>query len=280
MSSYGLLKDTKYMDKGFLQYETSEVHYLRFGKGTQLLIALHGFADEASLFLELKKSLEDKYIVYCLDLPYHGATRWDKLQFDPKDMSALFDIILKKENKNRFDIMGYSMGGRIVQKMLFKRIEEIDTIYLIAPDGLETKWMFNVNLMPRWVKRLLRWLLRDPDWFIGLLKRLKDWGVITRFIYNFAYYHIQTEKKRTRIFNTWNSIGKFKLWPPGVRQLLKKHPVRVELFFGSRDEIIPVSAAGKLNRDMLNVRTHIIEEGHLLVDHKLDELLQGLLNEK
>ncbi len=268
------------MDKGFLKYENSKVHYIRFGNGDRLLIALHGFADEAALFLELKESLENHYTVYCLDLPYHGQTIWQKLQFDPADISALFDLILKKESKDRFDLMGYSMGGRIVQKMLFKRILEVDKVYLIAPDGLETKWIFNVNLMPRGIKTFLRYVLKKPDWFIRLLGGLKRVGLITKFVHNFVLYHISSTRKRERIFNTWNSIGKFRLWPPGVKRLLKEHQLSVELFFGSQDEIIPVSAAKRLNTNMPNIRTHIIEEGHLLVDHKLNQLLKEILSEK
>lgn len=265
------------MQKGFLKYQDSKIHFHRFGKGEKLLIALHGFADESSLFLKLENSLKEKYTIYSIDLPFHGLTQWGKNNFDRKDISAIFRIILEKENKDRLDLMGYSLGGRIVQKMLFEWIDRLETIYLIAPDGLATKWFFNVNLMPRWFKSFVKWLLSKPDWFIRMIKRFYRWGWISRFIYNFAYYHIHTKEKRERIFCTWHSLEHFRLYPGKVKKLLKKYPIPVYIYLGTRDEVIPQSVGKILGTNMTNVQVFEIEEGHLLIDEKLNELLKKQL---
>ena len=265
------------MDKGILKYENSEIHFLRFGAGEELLIALHGFADKAAMFLKLEESLKTKYVVYCLDLPFHGATKWNKPQFDQEDISCIFKVILKKENKERFDLMGFSLGGRIVQKMLFEWIPKVNKVYLIAPDGLDTKW-FNASMVPQWFKSSLKWLLRKPEWFIKTIKHLHKWGLITRFIHNFTYYHIHTKEKRDRIFSVWYSLRYFRINVRKVKNLLRKYPIPIELYFGSRDEVIPASTGILLAEGMPNIRLHEIEEGHLLIDHKLNDLLKRQLS--
>jgi pimeloyl-ACP methyl ester carboxylesterase len=262
------------MDKGILKYEGSEIHFLRFGKGNRLLIALHGFADEASLFLKLEESLKETYTVYCIDLPFHGLTQWNKKVFDRKDISAIFKMILTKENKERFDLMGFSLGGRIVLKMLFEWIPQVDKFYLIAPDGLDTKWLSKVNLIPGWMKSFLQWILSNPGWVIIMVKRFYHWRLINRFTHNFVCYHIHTKENRNRLFGSWHSLGYFDIKPRKVKSLLKKYSVTIDMYFGTHDEVIPVSAAALLSTDMPNVRVFEIEGGHLLVNKKLNDLLK------
>lgn len=268
------------MEKGILNVEKGEIHYHRFGKGNQLLIALHGFADESSLFLKLEKSLSPFFVVYALDLPYHGKTKWTESYFTSEDVEGIVAAVLENEGVERFSYMGYSMGGRIVQKMLSTQINHIDQLFLIAPDGLKTKWMFNVNLFPGWFKVLLKNLLHQPRWFIGMIRKLHQWGIISRFIHNFAYYHIHTQERRDRIFQIWRSIGFFKVNPRKVKTLLRKYPVIVNMYFGTRDEVIPPEAAKLLSNGMANIKVHLIEEGHLLIDEKLDDLLLKQLSKK
>jgi pimeloyl-ACP methyl ester carboxylesterase len=265
------------MEKGFLKYENSKVHFYRFGNGNRLLIALHGFADEGAMFLKLEESLKESYTVYSLDLPFHGLTEWDKEEFDEKDISVLFKMILQKENKERFDLMGFSFGGRIVQKMLFEWIPQVDKVFLIAPDGLKTKWLSLVNLMPRWFKSFLKWILLKPDWFINLVKHFYRWGFINRFLHNFVCFHFGTKEKRDRVFHTWYSLGNFKINPKKVKKLLRQYPISVDMYFGSHDKIIPLSTAVLLSAGMPNIRVFEIDAGHLLVDAKLNVLLKTQL---
>lgn len=261
------------MDTGFLKYKKSAVHFKRFGAGQSLLIALHGFADEASMFSVLQNSLGEKYTVYCLDLPYHGLTKWRGEAFDQKDIIAVVKIILEKESKQRFDLMGFSMGGRIVQKILFDCIENVDKVYLIAPDGLDTKWMFKVNLIPGFLKSFLKWILQKPNWFIKLIRQLYHWKLISRFIYNFVYYHLHTEKKSARLFNTWRALDHFRIQPRKVKKLLQEYNLPVALYLGNRDEVVPLASAKLLSEDMPNVKVYVLDEGHLLVNDQLDQLL-------
>ena len=265
------------MEEGFLKYKNSKVHFYRFGNGSRLLIALHGFADEGAIFLKLRDSLKKTYTVYSLDLPFHGSTEWGKEQFDQKDIGALFKMILQKENKERFDLMGFSFGGRNVQKMLFEWIPQVDKVFLIAPDGLKTKWLSLVNLMPQWLKSFLKWVLLKPDWFINMVKRFYRWGLINRFIHNFVCYHFGAKEKRDRVFHTWYALGNFRINPKKVKKLLRQYPISVDMYFGSQDKIIPLSTAVLLSEDMPNIRVFEIDAGHLLVDTKLNDLLKTQL---
>ncbi len=265
------------MNDSVLRYEDSTVHYLRFGYGDQLLIAFHGYGNRADIFLKLKESLKERYTIYSLDLPFHGATKWNKNQFDRKDINAIIKLILEKEGKARFDLMGFSMGGRLVLKLLHDWVSKVDKVYLIATDGLKTKGMFNANLVPNCIKTFLKYTLQKPKWFIYLAKQFYHWKWIDHFLYRFVNYHFQTNERRERIFNTWRSLSHFLIYPKRLRSLLKKYPIPIKMYFGTKDQIIPSSSGLILSQGMQNIDLHEIEEGHFLIGPKLNALLKKQL---
>ncbi len=264
----------------FLQYEESKVSYLRFGKGPKLLIAFHGFADRAVIFLPLRKALRNEYTIFSIDLPYNGQTEWKKSYFTQQDIAGIIRQILDAEQKDRFSLMGYSFGGRIAQTMLFEFHSQIDKIFLIAPDGIATHGFFNVTIMPRIMKKIVRWvmrgLLQKPRWAINLIDYLYRIKLISKFKHDFAYSHISTKVRRDRIFCTWLSLNDFVFSPDRIKDLLRETQIATELFFGKRDEIVPLYAGEWLAEGLPNVRLHVLDEGHLLIKDALCDLLSEL----
>lgn len=260
------------MNYQYLKHPNGKVAYLKFGEGEQLLICLHGFSDKGSLFEVLAPSLSQKYTVYAIDFPFHGLTEWHKNHFDKHDVLSIFQLILDQENKQRLSLMGYSMGGRITQVILPKIIQKVDELYLIAPDGIQTKWLFSINQMPLLVRKILKKALNNPERFFKLLKWLYQQKIITKFLHNFTFHHLKTTERRDRLFNIWTSIYHLKTYPRRLKKLLRKSQLPTQLYFGSRDEIIPKKGGEWLANGLDNVTLNIIEEGHLLVDEKLDAL--------
>ncbi|MEL6718432.1 MAG: alpha/beta hydrolase, partial [Bacteroidota bacterium] len=256
------------------------ITYRKFGEGEELLIAIHGFSDRASLFEVLEDGLGKKYTVYAFDLPYHGQTEWREDYFDKKDVLSFIQLILKQEQKDSFALMGYSMGGRIIQVILSEIIEKVAQLYLIAPDGINTKWMFNVNQFPMFVRHYLRRTLRKPERFFRMLHWFYNKKFITKFIHDFAYNHLKTPERRHRLFCTWNAIHHFKTHPKKFKELLKKYQLSTDLYYGRRDEVIQVSSGEWLSEGLPHVRLHILDEGHLLIDQSLNQLLDQQLNER
>lgn len=266
------------MQYQYFQHPNGKIAYRQFGEGKELLIAIHGFSDRASLFDVLKEGLGKKYTVYAFDLPYHGQTEWEKEDFGQEDVLSMIRLILKKENKERFALMGYSMGGRIIQVLLPEIINQVIHLYLIAPDGIDTKWMFNVNQFPIFVRHYLHSALSRPERFFRLLHWFYDKKIITKFIHDFAYNHLKTPERRHRLFCTWNAIHHFKTHPKKFKQLLQKHQLPTTLYYGRRDEVIQASSGVWLSEGLTHVSLHLLDEGHLLIDQGLNQLLDQQLN--
>ena len=268
------------MEEGFLNFQSSKIHYIKFGDGEKLLVALPGYGDPATIYLSLQNALETNYTVYAIDLPFHHKTEWNQETFSKKDMVGLFKAILKKEGKQRFELMGYSFGGRIILAVLSEVMNDLDKIYLVAPDGVQTDGMSIAMMVPFWLRKLFQHLTSKPERFDGLLQFFNKIGLISKFNLKFIRHNLSTEKRRDRIFKTWFSLNNFQVDIKKVRQLLKDKSLPVALYFGINDKIIPLKGGEKFSSGLPSLKLYKLEEGHRLLNEKLNQLLSNQLNEK
>ena len=259
--------------EGFFECKNSKVHFVKFGEGQKLMIALHGFADRSAVFLALEPALKNKYTVYAITLPFHDPTIWEKDFFDQEDMVEIIEIVLKREGKKRFEMMGYSFGGRIILATLSRFIQRLDKVFLIAPDGIKTNGMPIASLAPLWLRRVLQKQAEHPGFLIKLLFGVYKIGLVSKFNFHFVKHNLTSKERRDRIFKTWISLKNFEVDLKKVKALLEKQPVPVALYFGKYDKVIPLKVGEKLNEIIPNAQLNIIDEGHLLINEKLNELL-------
>jgi pimeloyl-ACP methyl ester carboxylesterase len=269
------------VEKGhsFLKVPKGHIGYLKFGEGEQLLIALHGFSDQAILFRNLESALAPHYTVYAIDLPFHGQSVWEVEHFLPEDILLIVEQILQLENKDQFDLMGYSMGGRVAQMILPNIIEQVDHLYLIAPDGIATILLFDFARIPIFTRRWLQAWLKKPERFFRFIQLLKKRGWLSPFLHDFAYHHFRTPERRQRLFGSWASVQQFRFVPQHIKDLIQQHQLPTDLYFGVRDEVIKPSAGKWLSEGVSNIRLHLLDEGHLLVDEELNLLLAEQLSD-
>ena len=276
MSEYELKGGSQ--ENGFLEYENSKVHFIKFGQGDKLLIALPGFGDPASLYLALQMALEKDYTVFAIDLPFHGKTQWNKPVFYKKDLINIFNLLAKKEGKQRFELMGYSFGGRIILSSLPELINSLDKIYLVASDGMQTDGMTIALKVPLWLRRVLEKVASKPTRFDWLLNIFYKVGFISKFNRKFIRYNLAIQERRDRIFKTWFSLNDFQVPLKKVKLLLKEAAIPVALYFGTEDNIITLKGGLKFKEGLTNVELNTLEEGHRLLNEKLNALLSNQLN--
>ena len=222
--------------RGSILLGRSRVSYLRFGRGNRLLFAFHGFGDRAAMFLSISEALESEYVVYAIDLPFHGHTEWREKYFAGQDFVEVVEQICALEGKEQFDLMGFSFGARIVERLFFGFGRRVERLWLFAPDGLETKWMFEVSMIPRPIRYLAHWLLNRPAWLLRLLGFLHRRHLINPFIYAFTVRHLNRSLRRERLFSYWLSMDDFAISAVLFKSRLDNAGVRVDVFIGNRDE--------------------------------------------
>ena len=261
------------MERKTLTYRHSTISYLRFGEGERLLFAFHGFGDRAAMWLSLRASFSMNFTVIAIDLPFHGHTVWREDVFRSRDFEAIVQELLKIENKERFSLAGFSFGARVVERLFFRFQHRIDQIMFFAPDGFGTKWLFEITMIPRPIRRFTKWLLDRPKWFVRILTFFYEHKLINRFIYQFTFNHLGRVERRTRLFTYWLSMDDFVVKPERFKSQLIKSGIKTDLFFGQNDDIIPLSSGHWLAENASNVQLHIVEDGHKLVNKKLNGII-------
>ncbi len=260
--------------KGNLDYQGSKLHFLKFGKGKQLLLALHGYAENAIAFLTLSEALSERYTIIALDLPFHGETIWRSESFAPKDIQAIIELILANEKQDSFALMGYSLGGRLALMMVDHFDSRLQALWLIAPDGLENRWVDRMMKVPRFLRKKLYHWVEQPDWLINFAKRLYRWKLVTGFVPKFLQSELSTPARRDRAFGIWTSLDYFHLVPlPQLKRKLIARELPVKLFFGKKDKIIPAHLGTSLSKGAKHIEFQLLEGGHHFLYASLNKYL-------
>jgi pimeloyl-ACP methyl ester carboxylesterase len=261
-----------------IPFRRSTVSAIRFGNGPKLMIGLHGFADRATAFLPLSGALKERYTVYCLDLPFHGETRWRGSDFGKADLIGLIEHLLAETGHQRFSLMGHSMGGRIALNLVPVFRDRIEGLYLFASAGLHSHLLLRRDWMPVVFRRWMRWRLirlkKPPFWFYWL----KYLRLMPRYAAGLLEVHFTTHHRRRRLLNTWVSMYDFEINPHRHRRLIHRYGIPTYVYMGEQDQAIPVSDGETFVQQLPGACLRILPEGHNLITGVLCRALRADLD--
>ena len=262
------------MESIFYAYQNAQVHCLRFGTGPDLIIALHGFGDRARMFAVLEPALTERYTFVAIDWPFHGQTTWPSHRFEKKDLLGIIQMILEREGKTRFSLMGFSFGGRLAQAMLPELVGQLDKLFLLSPDGIETKGMTMAVRTPIAVRKFLFKILERPDWFLKILLMGRKIGIVPPMINHFLASNLSRPDRFERTFGCWLSLDSFYLRRRNIKALLKESGLPTAVYYGEQDEMINFKSLQKMTNGLPNVHLFVMKEGHRLIGESLGERLK------
>jgi pimeloyl-ACP methyl ester carboxylesterase len=269
---------------GFLDIPgLGKAHYHEYGSGSKPLLAFHGYGMTGRQFHVLENSILQEYHVYGFDHFFHGESKlndWTEQQITegmPKTMTkAYLEEWFKLHGKQRFSVMGYSIGANIALLLVEEYADLIDEIILMAPDGLSVYKGFHfLTYQP--VGRYMFKKVTKSKWLApALLKNLKKVRFIDDGLYQIAYNEIDTEQKRQDVYYTLNLIRLLKPDTNKVAELINEHHIKCRLIFGKHDNLFPMKAALPFINSVPNAEVHEVNMGHWLVTKQLDEYLVNL----
>jgi len=199
------------MNEGFISITNGNVHFRKWGTDKKLLIALHGYGADGSMYRSLSKQLAQHFTFYAVDLPFHGKTSWESNIFQPTDFQELVTSILEKEKATHCSMLGHSFGARLALKLAAEMPTYFDHLYLLSPDGIRTYGLGLANwLPPRWRKYMFKQLKRPERW-LRLAEKLRHLGIISRHAELFLHRNLANSKTRKRLLATWLSLVDFRL---------------------------------------------------------------------
>jgi pimeloyl-ACP methyl ester carboxylesterase len=237
-------------------------------KGKKLLLAFHGYRNNASLFTPFLSSIKNEYTIISFDLPHHGSSKWNETdRLHPRDLKSVVLEIMKDHQVEKVALMGYSMGGRVCLKIAEMLPGHIDRIVLLAPDGLVLNPTYYFATRTKIGSVLFRKLLTNPDKYMGWIKAARDRKIISESKYRFALNYISGEPERMLLLKIWPAMS---LLLPNAKRLkaaLNEYDIPVHVYMGKHDHVIPVSLARQFEKGLKNIEVHVLEKGHRVFDY-------------
>jgi len=225
------------------EFKKYVVSYEKWGKGSEVLIAFHGFGQEASIFRHIAPALEDKYTVYACSLFYHGESKFPDHITPGEPLPPEFFLegvkeFCRQHQIDKFSLMGYSLGGRLVLKLVEMIPERIHHILLLAPDGVKKSRWYYFATHHFIGKRLFRRVVYKPKLLFALVNIFKALGIITEKLKKFVYAQFGEKENRLKILHVWNT---YSIITPRVRQvksMLQQYNIKALIFTGTYDPVL------------------------------------------
>ncbi|MCW3462130.1 alpha/beta fold hydrolase [Chitinophaga nivalis] len=266
------------MSDFYLPYLKSRFHGTREGTGTQLMICLHGFGESAAHFHPLVAGLGDVFTLIALDMPLHGSTRWEEARaFEKADLTAIVQTILEQEGKERFTLLGYSMGGRLALCLLETMAGRIDGLIMLAADGLRNNPWHMFVTQTSIGNRLFKYNTYHPRIFFTLLHTWRKLGLINQSIYKFALHRMNETAKRELVYSVWTNMRRMMPDKKHCKQLLARYNVLTLLIFGKYDRVIPPVLGTRFADGTFPHKMLVLEKGHQLISVQLGFIIKSNL---
>ncbi len=259
--------------RGLITHENYKIEFFEYGSGHRIILAFHGFNNHAEDFKALAQIIGTQFKVIAINLFFHGDSHAhnDIIEkgFSIDDLKDLFNRISALYPSEKYTLMGYSLGGRIVLKLLEIYPGRVGKIILLAPDGIKISPVYRLLTQYEPGQRLLKRVAENPSTFFTLARFLRKSGLVSEKKYAFGINNFDTKNKRDKVYRVWMIFRKIISDKTSIKDIIKKHKIPVHLIFGKHDRIIPSSIGINFQKGMSDQITfHNLDSGHRLLKEK------------
>lgn len=262
------------------QPHEGQLVYTKFGKGTKVLFAFHGFGQDKSFFKSWEKRLGRKYTMYAFDLFYHGESQRKMGKLSKEEWTKYIEVILHKNQIERFSILGYSLGGRfaIATALAFPGMTE--ELILIAPDGIFLTIWFKLATTPG-IRLIFKYFMSNPDKLENLIKFNERIKVINQYISDFIRKEMGTPENRKRVYLSWNHFKSLGYKRGKLIAMFNRYTFKRKIILGSKDYVIKPKGILPIIEKMGDFEIHILDKKHhQLLDDEVVHLINQTTNLK
>ena len=266
------------MGEGYISLGNEQLHYLKTGSGRRLLLAFHGYGNDAESFAPIATYLGEEFTVLSFDLPHHGKSKWSDAPLSKRDLLQLVAIVKKDYQVEKISLLGYSLGGRVCLTIVELVPECIDGVTLLATDGLVKNWYYSFFTTTSLGKKMFRNMLEKPARYFKVMDWFKKWHLVHPSRHKFAMHSLSTQEARRLLLNVWPAMSDLTPSPSRLKNIIRKYSIRITLFMGANDKIMPPGLGEQFKAGLDTVQLHVLDRGHRIFDHEnAEQIARSLL---
>jgi pimeloyl-ACP methyl ester carboxylesterase len=262
------------MKKIFTHNDLS-ISYCEFGDGSEVFLCFPGFGRPAEDFQFLEIILKSNQRLVCVDLFAHGDSVFPETRIidDPLEKDEWENLLVSFLNSlgiDKFGMIGYSMGGRVVLVTMELMYQRIQSVLLIAPDGLKINPFYKFASGTRLGRRMYQSIIDNPTSIFKIAKWLNKLGLLSDKLHRFVHVHLDTREKRLLVRDAWMIYRKIFPNKKELARLYKHDKIRFHMIFGEYDSVIVPRLGRKFSALLGDEKIlHILPMGHRILGQEL-----------
>lgn len=268
----------------YITHNGLRLGYKQFGEGKKIVLAFHGFGQNASIFSFLTASAGTDYTLVSVSLFHHENSIFpqERIENEPlkkEEWQLLITELIKQFTTDKVTLLGYSLGGKMCLTLAEIIPEKVEKMILVAPDGVKNNFWNHLASRTRWGKSIFKSIIDNPTFFLDSVRFLQRAGWVSLATKKFVMLNLEKKASRQRVYNVWLT---FRLFKPNMNLIVNnclEHSIAVEQFYGKKDPVISykygISFSKKLNQ--FN-GLHILNKGHNLLTQDIANALNAAIN--
>ena len=224
----------------FVTHAAGKLAYRSLGSGSEVWIFFHGFGQchQDMLTFDTLRTPQQRYLF--VDLVYHGQSSWitSEKALKKEEWKAILLSLLQQESIDTFHLVGYSMGGKFALLSYELVPERINSLSLIAPDGIKTGLWYSMSNYPSGIHPLFKQVVFRPQRFFTLVDSLKTAGLLQKSLVKFVKTQLETRSKRAQAYLVWKVLGGLHLQLGTIIRQIRLLPIPVTVVLGEFDRMV------------------------------------------
>lgn len=252
-----------------LRFKNTAMHYHQWGNGPVALLCFHGIGQDGRAFAPFGNALDSRFTIYSFDLFYHGQTAClhgdayaQNERLTPDNWTAILTAFLDEKNICRFSVAGFSMGGVFALATVQAFAGRVDELWLLAPDGITTNAWYRFATGSGFGRAVFRFFLDRLPLLRHVSNGLVKAGLLDRSLVRFAQSTLATPDQRERVYRSWVAFRPLRLPLQTLAHTLNAHPIRIRVFLGTFDRVLPPEAVQPLFLVLPTAQEVLLPVGH------------------
>lgn len=248
-----------------LSLHYGKLAYLKKGVGKDVFLIFHGFGQthrDMMAFDQIRKPGQKFLFV---DQFYHGQSHWANsssllTKSAWKELIKGFQI---QEEFQDFHLIGYSMGGKfsLLTYELFPN--QVNSLTLIAPDGIKTGLWYSMSSYPNYFHPLFKRVVFKPNRFFSFMEGLNSAGLVEKSLVKFVKTQMETRSKRAQAYFIWKVFGTVQLQLGKIIRIARKNPeLPITLFIGEFDKMVTAENLERFSNKIPHLKKVSLPVGH------------------
>jgi len=248
------------------QHKDIKLHFRKIGSGKTPIVAFHGFTRSSVDYELFEPFIKDDYTIFAIDLFYHGKTQFNSKKwksFSKKELKEIFEAFLKHIEVKRFQVLGYSMGGRVALFLIEQFAKRVDHLYLLAPDGLKTNFWNWFVTSTKAGKGIYGLAISNPGIVYSISNTGQKLNLFPSSMSQFLDINFSTKGLRLRIYRVWKLYKNISLPQYKLAEIINDNSIKTDIIVGHKDPVVKPELCEKFYLKIEeNATFHKIKAGH------------------